>query len=146
MNRLLPLLLLAATVSCAPLITLTAPTQVNTTVTYATGPQQPGTDNPVLAAIVGLAPSAPVTAPTRQPWRAEEVASNQVTIRSNVTAQGNLLGGSSFRNLPQEMTFTAISANGNTTLTAVYSSAYGATAQFLFDQLDKRFKRVALVK
>lgn len=143
MNRLLPLLLLASTISCAPLPTRTAaPTRVTTSVIYTTGITAAGADNPVLAAVVAIAPTAPTTDTAHQPWRAEEIAANQVTIRSRATVQDTTTFNSFARTLPQEMTFTAISSSGTTTLTGTYSSAYAATAQFIFDQLARRFTRV----
>lgn len=141
MKALLPLLALAAAVSCAPLPTrMVAPTQLTTSVTYTTGVLALGADNPVLAAVVALAPTAPVTDKNRQPWRAEEIDRNQVTLRSNPT----VINTSSFslRNFPQEMTFTTIYTGRTTILNGTYSSAYAATAQFIFDGVGKRFPRV----
>ncbi|BDP41004.1 hypothetical protein DAETH_09730 [Deinococcus aetherius] len=142
MKKLLPLLVLASAVSCAPLPTQTvAPTRVTTTVGYVTGTIPAGADNPVLAAVVSTAPTAPTTS-GRQPWRAEEIERNQVVLRSNATSQNTSTFGSFIQTLPQEMTWGVISSGNTTTVTATYSSAYAATAQYIFDQLDKRFRRV----
>jgi hypothetical protein len=141
MKQLFPLLLLATTLSCAPFPTRTAaPTRVTTNITY-TIPTPTNADNPVLAAVVAFAPAAPTTA-GRQPWRAEVIERNQVVLRSNATAIDNSTGTSFFLTLPYEMTFAVISSGTTTTLTATYSSAYAATAQYIIDQLDKRFMRV----
>lgn len=141
MNKLLPLLLLAAAVSCAPLPTQRAtPTRVTTSATYVTGVNAAGTDNPVLAAVVAIAPTAP-TSSGRQPWRAEEIERNQVVLRSNATSQITSNFEGFIQTLPQEMTWSVISAGNTTTVTATYSSAYAGTAQYIFDQLDRRFKR-----
>lgn len=141
MKALLPMLALASAVSCAPLPTrVAAPTQLTTSVTYTTGAIAPGADNPVLTAVVALAPTAPVTDRGRQPWRAEEIDRNRVTIRSRPTVVD--VSSFSLRSFPQEMTFTVISTGTTTTLNGTYSSAYAATAEFIFDGVGKRFPRV----
>jgi hypothetical protein len=142
MKQLLPLLLLASTLACAPLPARTAaPTRVTTNITYTTPVTAANSDNPVLAAVVAFAPAAP-TATGRQPWRAEVIERNQVVLRSNATAVDNSTPTAFILTLPYEMTFAAISSGTSTTLTATYSSAYAATAQYIIDQLDKRFTRV----
>lgn len=135
-----PIAVLALMSSCAPIMQTQAPTQVTTSATYTTGPVQAGADNPVLAAVVAIAPTAPVTAKNRQPWRAEEIERNSVVLRSNPSS----INPSTFSlsNYPQEMSWNVISTGGTTTITATYSSAYAATAQYIFDQLDKKFSRV----
>lgn len=139
-KRLLPLALIPALAACTPIMQTQAPTQVTTSATYNTGPVQAGADNPVLAAVVAIAPTAPVTAKNRQPWRAEEIEKNTVVLRSNPTS----INPSTFSlsNYPQEMSWNVISTSGTTTMTATYSSAYAAAAQYIFDALDKKFSRV----
>lgn len=116
-----------------------APTLITTSATYNTGVLQPGADNPVLAAVVAIAPTAP-TEKNRQPWRAEEVERNSVVLRSNP----NSINPATFSlsNYPQEMSWNVISSGSTTTVTATYSSAYAAAAQYIFDALDKRFSRI----
>ena len=149
----LPVLFLLG--ACAPLPTLTTvtrppiatpvttpgPTRVTTVLVYATAAITASGDNPVLAAVVGFAPRAP-TAKGRQPWRAEEIQSNLVVLRSNATAPDYTSFETSMASQPYEMSFNAISSAAQTTLTATYSSAYAATAQDIFSKLDKQFKRV----
>ena len=136
--------------SCAPLpLRTTSParpaviaaTQVTTTARYVSPPTAPGEDSPVLAAVVSLAPAAP-RQPDRQPWQAEEIARNSVALRAHATVIDDSTFASSVHSLPQEMSFNVISSGGVTTLMAVYSSAYAATAQYVFDGLDKKFKRL----
>jgi hypothetical protein len=143
MKNVLPILaLLPALGACAPLVTQTAaPTKVNTSVTYLTPASLAGQDNPVLAAVVGIAPSAPVTA-GRQPWRAEEIERNSVVLRSNATRVDVSTTTRFIQTLPYEMSWNVISSGTQTTLNAVYSSQYAASAQYIFDQLDQRFSRV----
>lgn len=131
----IPALLLA---SCAPIQLKAAPTQLTTTVSYNTGTPKAGEDNPVLSAIVGIAPTAP-TDKGRQPWRAEEVERNSVVLRSNPTVTTTAFALS---NYPQEMSWNVISSSGVTTVTATYSSAYAATANYIFTKLDEKFTRV----
>ncbi|QFP76284.1 hypothetical protein [Deinococcus sp. AJ005] len=108
---------------------------------YTTGVVKAGDDNPVLAAVVSLAPTAPVPQ-ARQPWRAEEITSNSVVLRSNATAIDNASFESYLATLPLEMSFNVITSSGVTTLTATYSSAYAASAQHIFDKLDDKFNRM----
>ena len=149
----LPVLFLLG--ACAPLPTLGAvvrppvatpvttpgPTRVTTVLVYAMAATTASGDNPVLAAVVGIAPSAP-TAQGRQPWRAEEIQSNLVVLRSNATTPDYTSFETSMASQPYEMSFGAISSAAQTTLTATYSSAYAATAQDIFSKLYKQFKRV----
>lgn len=150
MRRLLPLLILPVLGACAPLPARSTPpavqtapvaTRVTTSVTYNTGVPRAGEDNPVLAAVVSIAPTAPV-AQGRQPWRAEEIQSNSVVLRSNATAVNNASFETFMATLPLEMTFGVVRSGNATTVTATYSSAYAASAQDIFDKLDKRFSRV----
>ncbi|MDV6374166.1 hypothetical protein [Deinococcus arenicola] len=150
MHRLLPLLIIPVLGACAPLPTLNTPpavqmapvaTRVTTSITYNTGVPKPGEDNPVLAAVVSIAPTAPV-AQGRQPWRAEEIESNSVVLRSNATAVNNTNFETFMATLPLEMSFGAIRSGNTTTLTATYSSAYAASAQDIFDKLGRRFSRI----
>ncbi|MFC6665923.1 hypothetical protein ACFP9V_11605 [Deinococcus radiopugnans] len=113
---------------------------MTTSVTYNTGVPKLGEDNPVLAAVVSIAPTAPV-AQGRQPWRAEEIGANSVVLRSNATAVDNASFETFVATLPLEMSFGAIRSGDATTVTATYSSAYAASAQDIFDKLDKRFGR-----
>lgn len=134
------LLLIPALVACAPLPTrVTAPTRVTVTRTYRT--PAPGRDNPVLAAVVELAPTVRVE-PGRQPWRAEEITTNGVVLRSNATVVDVTTFASSVRTAPHEMSFTVISTADTTTLTATYSSAYAASAEAILKGLDARFVTV----
>lgn len=133
------LTLAVALAACAP--TTQAPTRVTTTYSYTTGTQRAGEDNPVLAAVVAIAPTAP-TDRNRQPWRAEQIEGNSVVLRSNATRTNTGTFGSFVATLPQEMVWNVISASGVTTVTATYSSAHAATAGYIFDQLDRRFRRV----
>lgn len=139
-KRLLPLALVPALVACAPVMQTKAPTQLTISVNYTTGPIQAGVDNPVLAAIVSIAPTAPATGKNYQPWRAEEIERNSVVLRSHPTSINPTVFALS--NYPQEMSWNVISSGGTTTVTATYSSAYAAAAQYVFDQLDKKFSRV----
>lgn len=127
--------------SCAPVTHQQTATQVTTTASYNTGTMKAGDDNPVLAAIVGIAPTTP-TGKGRQPWRAEEIERNSLVLRSNAstTNVGNF--GNFVATLPQEMSWNVISSGGVTTVTAVYSSAYAATADYIFAKLNERFSRV----
>lgn len=118
-----------------------AATQVTTNARYISPAMVAGEDSPVLAAVVSLAPAAPHQ-PDRQPWQAEEIARNSVALRAHATISDDTTFESSIRTLPQEMSFNVISSGGVTTLTAVYSSAYAVTAQYIFDGVDKRFKRL----
>lgn len=136
MTRLFPLMLLATAVSCAP--RAAAPTQLTTTARYTTGIPRAGEDNLVLAAIVAIAPTAPVTSKNRQPWRAEDIQTNSVVLRSRPTTMTSAF---TLANYPQEMSWNVIATGGVTTVTATHSSAYAATVQVIFDQLDKRFTR-----
>lgn len=137
MKSRLPLLALAALLaSCAPRVA--APTQLTTTARYTTGTPQTGEDNPVLAAIVAFAPSAPIGL-NRQPWRAEEIERNSVVLRSNPRTT---TAAFSLANYPQEMSWNVIATGGVTTVTATYSSAYAAAADDIFGKLDRRFPRV----
>ena len=95
----------------------------------------------MLAAVVSLAPAAP-HGPDRQPWQAEEIARSSVALRAHATVIDNTTFESGVRSLPEEMSFNTIASAGVTTLTAVYSSAYAATAQYIFDGLDQRFRRL----
>lgn len=137
MNRLLPLVLLASAVSCAPRVA--APTQLTTTARYTTGTPKVGEDNPVLAAIVAIAPTAPVTDRNRQPWRAEDIQSNSVVLRSRPMTTTTAF---TLANYPQEMTWNVIATGGVATVTATHSSAYAAAVDDLFRKLDQRFPRV----
>ncbi|WP_295815533.1 hypothetical protein [uncultured Deinococcus sp.] len=142
MNPLrLSLLLMPALAACAPTAGLPSPTRITTVVTYRTGVVAAGDDNPVLAAVVATAPTVP-TLSGRLPWKAEEVEKNQVVLRSRAETVNTLSFGSSMRTMPYEMLFTVISSAGTTTLTATYSKSYEASAQAMFDQLDRRFPRV----
>jgi hypothetical protein len=147
-TMLLPALLSLTLIACAPLPTLSitrpvaatpTPTRVTTVLKYTTGTTRAGEDNPVLAAVVAIAPTAPVQA-RRQPWRAEDIQSNLVVLRSNATAVDSSTFESFMDTRPYEMSFNAIASGGTTTLTATYSSAYAATAQDIFDKLAKKFK------
>lgn len=144
------LLLLSMLASCAPLPMRAAPaarppaiaaTQLTTSARYTTPPIANADDSPVLAAVVSLAPAAPHNQ-DRQPWQAEEIARSNVALRSRATVIDNTTFESTVRSMPLEMSFNVISSGTVTTLTATYSSAYAATAQFIFDALDKRFKRL----
>lgn len=140
--RKLPVVVLAALLaSCAPVTQQKAATQVTTTASYTTGTQKAGDDNPVLAAIVGIAPTAP-TGKGRQPWRAEEIERNGLVLRSNASTTNVGSFGNFVATLPQEMSWNVISSAGVTTVTAVYSSAYADTADYIFAKLDERFSRV----
>lgn len=130
--------LAALLTACVPVTQQQAATQVNTSASYATGPLKAGEDNPVLAAIVGIAPTAPVEK-GRQPWRAEEIERNSVVLRSNPSVTTTAFALS---NYPQEMSWNIVSSGGTTTVTAVYSSAYAAAADYIFAKLDQRFNRV----
>jgi hypothetical protein len=133
----LPLLALTAVfASCAP--RLAAPTQLTTSARYTTGVIRAGEDNPVLAAIVAIAPTAPTEA-NRQPWRAEEIERNSVVLRSRPTMTSTAF---SLANFPQEMSWNIISTDGVTTLTATYSSAYAAAADDIFGKLDRKFAKI----
>ncbi|WP_102126058.1 hypothetical protein [Deinococcus planocerae] len=134
---LLLLLLLAA---CAPVTTAQAPTTVTTTAQYRAAARA-NEDSPVLASVVSLAPAAP-HAEGRQPWRAEEIQRNSLVLRSRAVVLNTRTFESTLRSLPYEMVFNVITANNVTTLTATYSSQHANTAQYIFDQLDKRFQRV----
>lgn len=125
--------------SCAPTLNTAAPVQITTSASYATQPPRAGEDNPVLAAIVTIAPTAP-HGPARQPWRAEEIERNSVVLRSNP----NAVSGTTFSlaNYPQEMSWNVISAGGMTTVTATHSSAYAATVGDIFAKLDAKFNRM----
>ena len=90
---------------------------------------------------MATAPTVP-TLSGRLPWKAEEVEKNQVVLRSRAETVNTLSFGSSMRTMPYEMLFTVISSAGTTTLTATYSKSYEASAQAMFDQLDRRFPRV----
>ena len=147
---LLLLLPVLAVASCAPLPMRPAPaarppaiaaTQLTTTARYTTPPTANADDSPILAAVVSLAPAAPHNQ-DRQPWQAEEIARSSVALRSRATVINISTFESDFRSLPFEMSLNVISSGGITTLTATYSSAYAATAQYIFDGLDKRFKRL----
>ena len=133
-----PLPMRAAPAARPPAI---APTQVTTSARYTTPPTATVDDSPLLAAVVSLAPAAPHNQ-DRQPWRAEEIARSSVALRSRATVIDTSTFESDFRSLPYEMSLNVISSGGITTLTATYSSAYAATAQYIFDGLDKRFKRL----
>ncbi|WP_412026648.1 hypothetical protein [Deinococcus yunweiensis] len=122
--------------SCAPRVA--APTQLTTSVRYTTGVPRAGEDNPVLAAIVAIAPTAP-TDRNRQPWRAEEIERNSVVLRSRPTTTTSAF---TLANYPQEMSWNVIATEGVTTVTATYSSAYAAAANDIFGKLDRRFTRV----
>lgn len=137
MNRLLPLLLLSSVVSCAPRVA--APTQLTTTARYTTGTPRAGEDNPVLAAIVAIAPTAPATDKNRQPWRAEDIQSNSLVLRSRPMTTTTAF---TLANYPQEMSWNVIATGGVTTVTATYSSAYAATVDDIFKKLDQRFPRL----
>lgn len=139
-KRLLSLALIPALTACAPMVTTTAPVQTNTTANYTTGVIAANADNPVLAAIVSIAPAAPVTGKNYQPWRAEEIERNSVVLRSHPASINPSVF--SLSNYPQEMSWNVISSGGTTTVSATYSSAYAAAAQYIFDQLDKKFSRV----
>lgn len=150
MRRFLPLLILPALGACAPLPARNAPpaaqpvpvaTRVTTSVTYNTGVPRAGDDNPLLAAVVSIAPTVPVPQ-GRQPWRAEDIQSNAVVLRSNATAVDNSTFETFITTLPLEMTFGAIRSGNATTVTATYSSAYAAAVQDIFDKLDQRFSRL----
>lgn len=142
MNPLrLSMLLVPALAACAPTAGLPSPTRVTTVVTYRTGVVAAGEDNPVLAAVVATAPTIP-TQPGRLPWKAEEIERNQVVLRSRAETVNTFSFGSTVRTMPYEMLFTAISSAGMITLTGTYSKSYEASAQALFDQLDRRFPRV----
>lgn len=133
------LTLALALASCAPVVTSATPTQLTTTATYTTGTPKAGEDNPVLAAIVAIAPTAPVTESNRQPWRAEEIERNSVVLRSQPRTATTAF---SLSNYAQEMSWNVISAGGTTTVTARYSSAYAAAASDIFAKLDAKFSRV----
>lgn len=149
MNKLLLSLLPLTLAACTPAPTLTpkpapvapAPTRVTTILNYRTGPARAGEDNPLLAAVVSIAPSAPVLA-GRQPWRAEEIQSNLVVLRSNAAAVNTTTFETMMATRPFEMSFNAVASGGTTTLTATYSSTYADTAQFIFDKLSARFPPV----
>ncbi|MFC3834214.1 hypothetical protein [Deinococcus rufus] len=133
------LLLLPALAACAPLPTrAVAPTRVTVNRTYPVPAPVVGRDHPVLAAVVALAPTVPVE-PGRQPWRAEEITTNGVVLRSNATVVDVTTFAASVRTAPREMSFAAISTAGSTTLTATYSSTVAASAQVILDALDARF-------
>lgn len=139
MNKLPVVLVLAASLSsCAPLLTTSTPVKLTNTVSYTTGILKLGEDNPVLAAIVAIAPTAPFDK-GRQPWRAEEIERNSVVLRSHPTM---ITSSFSLANIPQEMSWNVISASGVTTVTATYSSAYAATVDYIFSKLDAKFSRV----
>lgn len=133
------LTLALALASCAPVVTTAAPTQLTRSASYTTAAPKAGEDNPVLVAIVSIAPTAPHEG-TRQPWRAEEIERNSVALRSN---PNSISTGSGFRlaDYAQEMSFNVISAGGTTTVTAQYSSAYAATVSYIFTKLDGQFTR-----
>ena len=147
---LLLLLPVLAVAGCAPLPMRAAPaakppaitaTQLTTSARYTTPPTTTADDSPVLATVVSLAPAAPHNE-DRQPWRAEEIARSSVALRSRATIVDNTTFETTVRSMPFEMSFNTVSSGGVTTLTATYSSAYAATAQYIFDNLDKRFKRL----
>ncbi|WP_412026480.1 hypothetical protein [Deinococcus yunweiensis] len=137
MNQRPALLALAVLlVSCAPRVA--APTQLTTTARYTTGIQRAGEDNPVLAAIVAIAPTAPAEK-NRQPWRAEDIESNSVVLRSRPTTTSTAF---TLANYPQEMSWNVIATGGVTTVTATHSSAYAAAVNDIFRKLDQRFPRM----
>lgn len=138
MNQRRVLLALAVLLaSCAPRVA--ASTQLTTTARYTTGTPRAGEDNPVLTAIVAIAPTAPVTDRNRQPWRAEDIQSNSVVLRSRPTTMTSAF---TLTNYPQEMSWNVIATGGVTTVTATHSSAYVAAVDDLFRKLDLRFRRV----
>ena len=139
-KRLLPLILIPALTACAPTVMTSAPVRVNNSASYTNGIIAANVDNPVLAAIVSIAPTAPVTGKNYQSWRAEEIERNSVVLRSHPTSINPSVF--SLSNYPQEMSWNVISSGGTTTVSATYSSAYAAAAQYIFDQLDKKFSRV----
>ncbi|GAA5534064.1 hypothetical protein [Deinococcus aluminii] len=139
--KLAPLAFLPLLGACAPVMTTAAPTTVTTTAQYRAAPLRVGEDNPVLAAIVSLAPAAP-RGEGRQPWRAEEIERNSLVLRSRAAVLNTRTFESTLRNLPYEMVFNAITATNVTTVTATYSSQHEETAQYIFGQLDKKFQRV----
>ena len=139
-KALLSLSLIAVLPACAPAVQQ-APVQVTNSATYTTGVVAAGADNPILAAVVAAAPTAPTTGRNRQPWRAEEIERNSVVLRSNpVSISASPVF--SLNDYPQEMKWTVITSGGNTTVTATYSSAYAAAAQSIFDVLNKKFQKV----
>ena len=89
---------------------------------------------------MAIAPSVPVTGSNRQPWRAEDIQSNGVALRSHPKSINP--GVFSLDNLDQEMSWNVITSSGVTTVSAVYSSAYQAVADDLFRKLDAQFSRV----
>lgn len=133
------LTLALALASCAPVVTSATPTQLTTSATYTTSTPTAGEDNPVLAAIVAIAPTAPVTDSNRQPWRAEEIERNSVVLRSQPRTTTTAF---SLSNYAQEMSWNVINAGGTTTVTARYSSTYAAAASDIFTKLDAKFRRV----
>lgn len=140
MKRLPTILTLAALLaSCTPAVTSMTPTQITTSASYNTAPLKAGEDNPVLAAIVAIAPTAPVTDSNRQPWRAEDIERNVVVLRSQPRTTTTAF---SLSNYAQEMSWNVISATEITTVTARYSSAYAAAADDIFTKLDQRFPRI----
>ncbi|CAM4143416.1 hypothetical protein [Deinococcus marmoris] len=128
-----------ALASCAPVVTSATPTQITMSASYTTGTLRAGEDSPVLAAIVAIAPTAPVTDSNRQPWRAEDIERNLVVLRSQPRTTTTAF---SLSNFAQEMSWNVISSAGVTTVTARYSSAYAAAADHIFAKLDARFSRV----
>jgi len=140
MKKLLPLLVLPLLGACAPTMSKAA-APINVSVNYTSGTVAASADNPVLVAVVAAATSAP-TLPGRQAWRAEDVDRNSVVLRSNATSANTGNFNSFIGSLPQEMKFTFVSSGSTTIVNASYSSEYAAAAQYIFAQLDKRFRRV----